>query len=130
MLKCIMLSKQYVMFVVPKKTDKLNVYFSNRKTDDVEMYQQIKEYARNAQIEVLGENFDANLEKYENDLYLAYEEIDHQTARANYQDARTTYYNAIYDINSGDSRYLYILYNTMIKAKEALEKFESVQDFE
>ena len=73
---------------------------------------------------ITPEEYEKELEHYDQDLANAFKEVDYQIARADSLEAELNYYKAINDPNGMNSNQALFLWNQVLETKRALERFE------
>ena len=101
------------------------IFYSSDDDLDTEFELNVKDMIKDDIVRrVTPEEYEKELEHYDQDLANAFKEVDYQIARADSLEAELNYYKAINDPNGMNSNQALFLWNQVLETKRALERFE------
>ena len=101
------------------------IFYSSDDDLDTEFELNVKDMIKNDIVRrVTPEEYEKELEHYDQDLANAFKEVDYQIARADSLEAELNYYKAINNPNGMDSNQALFLWNQVLETKRALERFD------
>ena len=118
-------SKDFILYIISpdKPVENIQKYYSS---DDIQpdyqafIFNDIKENLVN---KIGIDNYSSKLQDYDNDLYVAYRDLEYNSIKAEYYETAYNYYKSLNDPNSGDANKTFMLYKHLLQVKD---KFDAV----